>query len=365
MKRVSVELSSDATREEFINALLAWYRLHGRKLPWRDTRDPYRIWVSEIMLQQTQVATVIPYYHRFLNRFPDVRTLATATEEEVLKLWEGLGYYRRARQLHKAAKQIAEQHLGCFPTYFEDVQRLPGVGRYTAGAILSFASDQRLPILEANTTRLYARLLNCRDIVTSAAAQKRLWQFAESILPADGAGGVNQALMELGSQLCTPSEPACDRCPVHAFCKANEAGTQTSIPNKPAPRKSEKIVEGVVIVRNGDSLLLRRCAEGERWAGLWDFPRVRLPDSHSRRSALNQVASAVWKSFGIHVRNCQYRGTLKHAVMHYLITLHAYEATLHSSQSTKEASQSMRWIAADELRELPMSSTGRLVVQWV
>jgi A/G-specific adenine glycosylase len=359
-----VDLNSAPARKDFIDRLLAWYRLHRRNLPWRETHDPYRIWISEIMLQQTQVATVIPYYQRFLERFPDVNSLANASEEDVLKLWEGLGYYRRARQLHAAARQIANHHQGVFPTQFEEVIKLPGIGRYTAGAILSFASDQRLPILEANTTRLFARLTDCHDNVTMATTQKRLWGFAESILPVQGAGGVNQALMELGSQVCTPEDPACGRCPVQAYCKANASGTQAVIPNKPTPRKSEKIVEGVVLVRNGETLLLRRCTEGERWAGLWDFPRVRFPKSRLRRPNLSQVASVIQESFGIEIYNCQYLGTLRHAVMHYLITLHAFDATMETTQWRPEEGCNLSWVAIDKLAELPMSSTGRLVTQW-
>src|SRR5205823_5405848 len=176
----------------------------ARDLPWRRTRDLYAIWISEIMLQQTQVATVIPYFERFFTRFPDVAALAAADEHDVLQLWEGLGYYRRARQLHAAAKQIMAEHRGQFPISYDDVRLLPGIGRYTAGAILSIGLDQRLPILEANSVRVLSRLTAYRGDVNSVAGRQKLWEVAESILPQRDCGTFNQAVMELGSEICTP-----------------------------------------------------------------------------------------------------------------------------------------------------------------
>lgn len=186
----------------FRRKLRAWYDRHARELPWRGTRDPYAVWLSEIMLQQTQVETVKPYFQRFLAALPTIRALAEAEERQVLRLWEGLGYYRRARQLHQAARQIVAVHDGRFPCDPQAVQRLPGIGRYTAGAILSIAFDQRQPILEANTVRVFSRLLAYDGQTTSSAGQKLLWAAAEAVLPAREVGRFNQALMELGSEVC-------------------------------------------------------------------------------------------------------------------------------------------------------------------
>ena len=196
-------------------SLLDWYARHARQLPWRETTDPYAIWISEVMLQQTQVATVIDYYARFLTRFPTVAALAAADEQEVLTLWSGLGYYRRAKQMHAAARVIVDRHAGRFPERFDAILALPGIGRYTAGAISSFAFGARQPIVEANTTRLFSRLMALRDEPTTSSAQKELWKFAEAILPKNGksSGQVNQAVMELGSLVCTPRDQAAHHVP--------------------------------------------------------------------------------------------------------------------------------------------------------
>ena len=259
--------------QTFRRRLRAWYDRHARDLPWRGTRDPYAVWLSEIMLQQTQVETVKPYFQRFLAALPTIHALAKADEQQVLRLWEGLGYYRRARQLHQAARQIVALCDGRFPADPQSVQRLPGIGRYTAGAILSIAFDQRRPILEANTLRLFSRLLAYDGQTTSSAGQKLLWAAAEAVLPARDAGRFNQALMELGSEVCRRRSPACDVCPVAGLCQAQLRGLQDEIP-RPKPRPHfEEVSEAAVLVRRRGRVLLIQWPEGRRWARLWDFPR--------------------------------------------------------------------------------------------
>src|SRR5262245_2587154 len=233
-------------RTALVKNLLAWFQRNARDLPWRRTRDLYAIWISEIMLQQTQVATVIPYWQRLLARFPDVASLAAADEHEVLRLWEGLGYYRRARQLHAAAKQIANEHNGRFPQEFAAVRGLPGIGRYTAGAILSIGLDQRLPILEANSIRVLSRVTAYRGEVATTAGQRHLWSVAESILPRQRCGTFNQALMELGSEICAPRAPQCDQCPVVELCGAHAKRLVDRIPTPPRPTKYEDVTEVAV-----------------------------------------------------------------------------------------------------------------------
>ena len=218
-------LPDSAWLRSFRRRLLAWFDQNARVLPWRRSRDPYAVWLSEIMLQQTQVATVIGYFDRFLARFPTIEALARADEHEVLRLWEGLGYYRRARQLHRAARIIVAEHGGRFPRDPSIVRRLPGIGRYTAGAILSIAFDAREPILEANTLRLLSRLLCYDGDPRSPDGQRLLWAMAEALLPRRGSGRLNQALMELGSEVCTARSPRCEQCPVAPAVPREPAGT--------------------------------------------------------------------------------------------------------------------------------------------
>ena len=220
----SVEFPNAAWMAQFRRRILAWFRRNARDLPWRRTRDPYAIWVSEIMLQQTQVVTVIGYFERFLAAFPSIADLAAADEQQVLRLWEGLGYYRRARQLHAAARVIVAEHQGRFPRDPEQIRALPGIGRYTAGAIASIGWDAREPILEANTIRVFSRLLAYRGDPQKNAGQQRLWEFAAGVLPKKDTGLFNQALMELGSEICTPRGPLCDQCPVRTLVPDVSAG---------------------------------------------------------------------------------------------------------------------------------------------
>lgn len=348
---------SPAWKRSLRQRLLAWFSEHARDLPWRKTRDLYAIWISEIMLQQTQVATVIPYYERFLERFPTVESLAAADEHELLRYWEGLGYYRRARQLHAAAQQIVREHGGNFPESFEAVHALPGVGRYTAGAILSIGRDARLPILEANTVRVASRLLGYTGDVYSAAGQKDLWQFAEAILPARQVGTFNQALMELGATLCTPRTPACLLCPVASLCPARQRGLQERIPGPKRKMQYEDVAEAAVVVRRRDGkILVRQCQPGERWAGLWDFPRV------ATGAGQPPLLEAIEQLVGLRVRLGEQFATLKHGVTRFRITLACYHAQPTSEPAARRGSSAgMKWIEAPELKKLALSVTGRRI----
>jgi A/G-specific adenine glycosylase len=276
-------LTTAAARQKFRRRLLSWFRLHARDLPWRRTHDVYHIWVSEIMLQQTQVATVVSYFKRFVERFPNIQLLASADEQDVLRLWEGLGYYRRARQMHAAAKKIVDQHGGEFPRDVQQVQSLPGIGRYTAGAILSIAHNVRAPILEANTIRLLCRLLLLKDDPHRSHSQRLLWEFSASLLPRREAGTFNQALMELGSEICTPRTPRCEQCPVADLCPTRANGLQDSIPLAKPKKNYQSVVEAALVIaspQDHQQFLLRRCGPDERWSGLWDFPRFSVTSEH-------------------------------------------------------------------------------------
>jgi A/G-specific adenine glycosylase len=292
---------------QFRRALVGWFKKHQRKLPWRRTTGwQYPVWVSEIMLQQTQVVTVIDYFNRFISKFPTVAKLAVADEAEVLKLWEGLGYYRRARQLHAAAKQIVAEHQGKFPEQFDHVLALPGVGRYTAGAIMSIAFDQPFPILEGNTIRVYARLLGLKANAREKRSEQTLWAFSESILPkGKGSRDLNQGLMELGSEICRVRQPDCPNCPVRAWCSGFAEGIQEKLPVLTPRMEYQTRHDALVIVQRAKRFLLRKCGDGEHWTGLWDFPRVTLnePRAENRQLSLeDRVAKQMQSEFCLQLR---------------------------------------------------------------
>lgn len=355
---LTVELLANRdARQRFSRALLKWFRVHARVLPWRPSPGLYETWISEIMLQQTQVATVIPYYTKFLERFPDVTSLAAANEREVLRSWEGLGYYRRARQLHAAAKRIVADHAGAMPTDVSAWRALPGIGRYTAGAILSIALAQRHPILEANTIRLYARLIGLREDLTSRASQEQLWALAELLVPTRRAGDFNQALMELGSLVCTPREPRCFECPVAKFCVTCTQGWQNQIPVRKRKQIYTAVREAAVVVRSPrGELLLRRCAADERWAGMWDFPRFTWESAGPvTATALRQHVHALT---GVTLNNPEPLATLKYGVTRYRITLDCFHAGCVRRSRSR---QDLQWVRPTDLETFPLSVTGRKI----
>jgi A/G-specific adenine glycosylase len=260
--------------QNFAQSVLAWFDRHGRKgLPWQQSATPYRVWISEIMLQQTQVATVIPYYQRFMVRFPDVATLAGAEIDEVLYLWSGLGYYARARNLHLAAREIRDLYGGVFPTEFEQVQALPGIGRSTAGAILSLALDQPHAILDGNVKRVLARCFAVEGWPGQAAVRKQLWALAEQHTPRERVADYNQAMMDLGSLICTRGKPACGDCPLTKCCLAHAQGKEAAYP-APKPRKALPVKAArMLMLRNGSGeLLLEQRPPTGIWGGLWGLP---------------------------------------------------------------------------------------------
>lgn len=349
----------DATwRKGFRGRLLRWYGRHSRDLPWRQRRDPYAIWLSEIMLQQTQVATVKAYFERFVGALPTIEALAEADEQEVLRLWEGLGYYRRARQLHRAAKLIVAEHGGQFPRDPQIVRQLPGVGRYTAGAILSIAFDFREPILEGNTLRLLSRLLAYRGDPRSAAGQRVLWAMAEAVLPRRGAGRVNQALMELGSEVCVVRSPRCEVCPVAPLCRARQQGRELEIPPPKARQRTKRVREAAVVVRKGGRVFLLRRPDGGRWAGLWDFPRFPI---HGQTPAeiRREMAENVKSLTGFAIARCRHVTTLVHSVTRFRITLECYAAEHASCEGKPATPLEMCWVRPAQLGEYPLSATGR------
>src|SRR5438477_3048370 len=274
---------------EFRHHLLSWYRRHGRDLPWRRTRDPYAILVSEFMLQQTQVATVKPYYHQWLRRFPDFTSLARASENEVLRMWQGLSYYARARNHHATAKTVMDRHGANFPRGIEQMRQLSGIGKYTAHAVASFAFDQSVPIVEANTGRVLARLFNLRESIDSDLGRRTLWQHAASLLPKSDAATFNSALLDLGALICVARKPKCDICPVIAFCCAKNP---TEIPvRKSRPETKQLIERHALIVRRGRILLEQ---SRHRWRGMWILPPLDVDCSKQSRFQGQPVYESVF-----------------------------------------------------------------------
>lgn len=320
------------------------------------------------MLQQTTVIAVIPYFERFLSRFPTIHELAAAEEEEVLRLWEGLGYYSRARNLHKAARVIVEHHAGQFPKDVATLMKLPGIGRYTAGAIASFAFDVRAPIVEANTLRLYARLLGFDGDPFSKSGQQTLWTFAENILPANRSGQLNQATMELGATICSPRDPACQTCPVKDYCRAYFDGTQPSIPRPKIRPQITETMEFLVAIRRRGKFLLRRRPVGERWAGLWDFLRFELqnqfkiqPARESPESMLSELIATANRLSGMRVLVGDQFAELRHSVTRYRITLRCFVADWESGEPSPD--NEWQWVSPREFGAIPFSVTGRKVAE--
>lgn len=265
----------------FLNRLLDWFDKHGRKtLPWQQNQSPYRVWVSEIMLQQTRVTAVIPYYQRFMQRFPTLDSLARATSDEVMHHWSGLGYYARARNLHKAAKQIVDQYDGEFPQEFPAVNDLPGIGRSTAGAILAFCFGQHHPVLDGNVKRVLTRVFAINGYPGKTEVEQKLWSLAAKLTPGDRVGHYTQAIMDLGATVCVRSRPKCDMCPMQDICQAFANGAQKNYPAK-KPKKTRPVRQAVMLLietPNGEILLQQRPPQGI-WGGLWSLPEIRLAES--------------------------------------------------------------------------------------
>ena len=308
----------------FRQKLLRWYKRHARDLPWRRTRDPYAILVAEIMLQQTQVSAVVPFYERWLTRFPTFASLAAASEAEVLHAWQGLGYYSRARNLHTTAKIVVSQFGGVLPRDPGEIRKLPGLGRYTANAVATFAFNRSVPIVEANISRVIARLFNITQPVDSSAGRERLWRGAESLLPKRNAATFNSALMELGAVVCVKT-PRCGLCPVKTFCRATKP---ESLPIKRARPKTVCLTESHAFVRRGNQLLLEKCSN--RWRGMWMLPAL---------SAVPKRERAIYSSI-------------------FPFTHHRVSLFVFKSQARTDSAE-LRWTPLHQLDHTPIPSPHR------
>lgn len=347
---------------EFQSRLLDWYRGHRRDLPWRATDDPYRIWVAEVMLQQTQVNTVLPYYERFLARFPTVQDLAEASIDEVLKLWAGLGYYARARHLHRAAQVMVSRHHGQIPRDLSALLSLPGVGRYTAGAIRSIAFNERAPVLDGNVTRVLSRVFHLDGEVRSPAVQARLWQLAEDLIPEGQARDFNQALMELGALICTPADPKCLACPVEAVCTAYQQGHPTLLPRTRPRRAVERRQDAAALIwREGQLLIARRPLQG-LWGGLWEFPWA---TRRGRESLADCAQRAAMETVGVRIEVGEPCPPIRHGVTHYAITLQAFHCHWRQGEPRALGCVDWAWVEPEELAAYAFSSPQSRLVEAV
>ena len=337
--------------------LLTWYRAHGRTLPWRGLTDPYAVWVSEIMLQQTRVETVIPYFEKWMRLFPTVQALANASEQEVLNAWEGLGYYSRARNFHKSAKIVVEKHGGTLPGNLEELAKLPGVGRYTVGALASIVFNMDEPALDGNLKRVYTRLFDVSEPVNSSGGEKKLWRIARENLPNGRAAEFNQALMDLGATICLPKKPRCLLCPVMDLCLAREHGTQEQRPvKKPKSPTPSHVHAAAVIVWRGRVLLAQRPSRG-LLGGMWEFPNARVTGEPAK--ALVKALKTGYR-LGLRLkRGSDPLGVFQHAYSHFKVAVHAFECELTSQPETGN----LKWVSLRLLDEYPMGRVDRQIAR--
>ena len=337
----------------FAKLTLNWYFRNARVLPWRNHPDPYAIWVSEIMLQQTQVATVIPYFERWMNRFPDIPALVRATEAEVLMMWEGLGYYARARNLHKVAIIVMENYTGILPSSMGELKKLPGVGRYTAAAIASMAFGQDEATLDGNIKRVLSRVFKIIEPVNTTHGEKILWGIVNEHLPAGHAGDYNQALMDIGALICLPIKPDCLGCPLKRICEAKKRGLQGELPVVKKKTKVPMIVKSaIVVIKKWKVLLLHRKSTG-LLGGMWEFPSVEVNEDPERE--LTVLLNSRYK---LKVAKKSHLLTIKHAYSHFKLTEHAFLCTLKSERKLQPG---FEWIPLKALSKFPMGKVDRQI----
>lgn len=349
------------SEDEFSKRLLDWYGRHKRDLPWRGSEDPYRIWISEIMLQQTQVDQAMPYYHRFMERFPSVYDLAKADQQEVLKVWEGLGYYSRARNLHHAAKTIVDDFDGEIPTEWNEITALKGIGPYTASAILSIAFDQPYAVVDGNVLRVLTRYYGIEKDVRSSRTKNEIQGLADGLIDPDRPGDFNQALMELGATLCVPVNPDCERCPVGEECVAYKTLKTDAIPYKsPAGEKPHHQI-GVGIIKNDrDEVLIALRPDDVMLGGLWEFPGGKQKENETIEET---VVRELREELGVELEIHRPLMKLDHAYSHFKITLHAYMCELRAGEPKAKSSRKIRWVPIDSLEEFPFPKANRKLTE--
>ena len=344
-------LQSSESYQKFRNSLLKWFGKHQREMPWRGIDDPYKIWVSEVMLQQTQVKKVVAYYERFIAKFPDVQQLAAAQLQEVLKVWEGLGYYARARNLHKAAKIIVEEHDGIIPTDYVSFRKLPGVGDYSAAAVQSIAYNQPYATVDGNIKRVLARLFLMDTPINDSTAAKPFQHTADQLLDQDNPRLFNQALMELGATVCRPQSPTCLVCPVNLYCGAFHTARQDEYPKR---KKNERVPEhhlaAGVIYKEDKVLIVQRPLDG-LLGGLWEFPNGQINDTETaEQGCIRHISEVV----NLSVSNMKYLNRVKHAFTHFKIIMDTYQCDYSSGDVVLNGPIDAKWVKLSELQDYPL-----------
>lgn len=346
--------------DSFTGPLLEWYQTNKRDLPWRKTEDPYRIWVSEIMLQQTRVDTVIPYYQRFLKAFPTVYDLAKANQQQVLKLWEGLGYYSRGRNLHHAAQQVVKDFDGSLPSTYKEITLLRGIGPYTASAILSIAFHKKFAVVDGNVIRVVTRYNTIQDDIRKASVKNEVQAFMDDVVPGSSPGDFNQAVMELGATVCTPSQPSCDSCPLQTNCKAWNTARTDTIPYKSPAKKipHHQLAVGIIVNENNEVLISLRPQES-MLGGLWEFPGGKQEKGETLNETLRRelkeeldVETEVYDKFK----------ELKHAYSHFKITMHVFWCSIKKGKPKPLSSDQLKWVALSNIDHFPFPKANKNII---
>jgi A/G-specific adenine glycosylase len=350
---------SKSLRQQIQDRLLVWAHAHRRDLPWRGERDPYRVWISEVMLQQTRVETVIPYYRRFLSRFPTLRSLAEAELDDVLKAWEGLGYYARARNLHRAARRVMEHHGGQLPAEREALLALPGIGAYTVGAVLSLAFGQDAAVLDGNVRRVLSRLFAIDGDPRSAATRRKLWNLAEALLPPGQAGLFNEALMDLGATVCIPRDPRCADCPLSEGCQGHQGGDPERYPTRVQRRPLPHYDVAAGVIWRGDQLLISKRHTDDLLGGLWELPGGTRESGETLEECL---VREVREELGIEIAVGDLMMAVRHAYTHFRVTIHVFHCRYLSGQPQALGCADWRWVRPDELDDFAFPAADRRII---
>lgn len=348
------------TDTEFRSRLLGWYDDNKRDMPWRDCGDPYKTWISEIMLQQTRVDQATPYFNRFIERFPDVYALANAEQQDVLKVWEGLGYYSRARNLHHAAKTVVDDFNGQIPDTEDEILELKGVGPYTASAVLSIAFSKPHAVVDGNVLRVLTRYLGIEDDIRSSSTKNTVQEAANELIDEDRPGDFNQAVMELGATVCTPSNPDCSECPVSSNCVAYTTLKTDSIPYKSPAKKRPHHQIGVGIIRDDENVLIALRPEDAMLGGMWEFPGGKQKEDEDIQQT---VIRELKEELGVDVTVTKPFMKLNHAYSHFKITLHAYLCELKKGNPQPKTSQQLKWVSVSELDRYPFPKANRKLTE--
>jgi A/G-specific adenine glycosylase len=346
---------------DFSFHLLKWYQDHKRQMPWRDEPDPYKIWISEIMLQQTRVDQATPYFRNFISLFPTVYDLANADQQEVLKAWEGLGYYSRARNLHAAAKMVVQKYDGKLPESYDEIIKLKGVGPYTAAAVTSIAFNKPNAVVDGNVIRVLTRYFGIEDDTRSTKTRNKVQEFASTLIDEHQPGDFNQALMELGSEVCTPANPDCTNCPVQGGCIASKIAKTDVIPYKsPAKKKPHHTIGVGIIERKDGKLLIALRPENAMLGGLWEFPGGKQKEDEPIQKTVERELK---EELGVEVKAYKELMILKHTYSHFSITMHAWFCTLITGTPKPKESQEVRWVTREELEQYPFPKANKVLTE--